>query len=195
MMAQDTQLVRKPQDSLTLTEKIKRGLTEMKVEKQAIKRRERIIFLLDVSGSMDWDVNGRRKIDHLRSVLQEYRENRKICFNSSIIEGEIPEPYGGTDMASAFRYLRSREYKVEQLVLVSDGDPDDPQDAIAQALQLHIPVNIVYIGQRGSTGEKFMQKLSAVTHGNVFTAETDAPAKFNEQLTQGIAGFLTDGKE
>lgn len=173
---------------------MRRGLAEIKQEKSIMKEKEGIVFLLDVSGSMSDIVDGKPKIAHLREVMQDHQSNRKISFSGHVWENQIPEPQSNTDMALGFRHLQTVMPKPTVIVLISDGLPDSPEAAIQEALVLHIPVNIIYIGEKGDEGEAFMKKLASLTGGREFTAEP-AKQQFAQQLRAGIAGLLPAGKE
>lgn len=181
--------------ALTLSDKIRVGLKEMKLEKAEIVAKQGVVFLLDISGSMQERVEGKRKIDHLRDVMQAYRDTRQVCFSHHVWEtNKIPEPQSNTDMAQGFSYLQTLAPHPNLVVLVSDGEPDNPSDAEAQALALHIPVNIIFIGMKGSYGEVFMLRLAQLTGGKVHTVQPTAP-NFGKQLTVTVAGMLPFKKQ
>lgn len=150
----------------------------------------RSILLLDVSGSMSQIVNGKRKIDILREIVVNFTGVRMFAFSTYTTEVRyVPEPQESTDLSGAFRYLKPYINKDTNFVLVSDGQSDNPESALNEAKSLGIPVNVVYIGNRGDMGEDFMQLLARLTNGKEITAETFSKA-FQQQLTEGIQGFL-----
>ena len=150
----------------------------------------RPILLLDVSGSMAQIVNEKRKIDILRETVINFIGVRMFVFSTYTTETKyIPEPQESTDLTNAFRYLKSYINKDTNLVLVSDGEPNDSESALNEAKSLGIPVNVVYIGNLGSSGEDFMKRLARLTNGKEITAETFNKA-FQQQLTDGIQGLL-----
>ena len=183
-----------PRDgALTLSQKMRQGMADIRQEKSIMKAQEGIVFLLDVSGSMSDIVEHKPKISHLREVMQEYQSNRKVSFSGYVWENQIPEPQSNTDMALGFRHMQTVMPKPTAIVLISDGLPDSPESAIQEALALHIPVNIIYIGEKGDEGEAFMKKLASLTGGREFTAEP-AKQQFAQQLRAGIAGLLPAGR-
>jgi hypothetical protein len=181
-----TQIIKKERGIQSLSDKIKTELVKIKAQQ--------VVFLLDVSGSMCEIVDGLPKIAHLRKVMQGYPHSRKVSFSGRVWEKLIPEPQSNTDMALGFRYLQRIAPKPASVVLVSDGLPDDPKSAISEAIKIHVPVNIVYIGEKGDKGEAFMQSLATATGGKTFTAETHKP-QFAKQLSQAVAGYLPAGLE
>lgn len=186
-----TQLVKKSEQGIqSLSDKIKTGLSEIKAEKQVMKAQRGTVFLLDCSGSMSESVDGRSKILHLEGVMRDYQA-RKVGFSDSVFAWQQGiRPAGNTDMALAFRHLQSQ--KPEKVVMISDGCPNDEDGAIKEAVALHVPVNIVYIGEKGDRGEAFMKRLAIITGGKTFTAETHNP-QFVKRLSHAIAGYLPAG--
>lgn len=127
-----------------------------------------IIVLLDVSGSMDEMVYGKRKIDLLRSALRSANLGNAECiaFSSSVYElkslGDIPEPHGSTALEQA---LMCCYFKQPHTVLViSDGHPDKPESALECAKNLECQINVLFIGDESDTeGAAFMNALANVS--------------------------------
>lgn len=186
------------ENRLSLSQKLSKGLEEVKAKKDFLKK----IFLLDISGSMEICIEGKSKLDHLRSIMKDYPEARKICFSSDVycnvdrngnVDCTIPtSAHGSTDLAGAIRRLRGLAKRPERIVLISDGDPDDPNAAIREATEFSVPIDIIFIGQKGSSGEMFMINLAKFTRGRQFTIE-DKSANFQKQLSTKVAGLLTSG--
>lgn len=186
------------ENRLSLSQKLSKGLEEIKAKKDFLKK----IFLLDISGSMEICIEGKSKLDHLRIIMKDYPEARKICFSSDVycnvdrngnVDCVIPtSAHGSTDLAKAIRHLRGLAKRPERIVLISDGDPDDPNAAIKEAVEFSVPIDIIFIGQKGSSGERFMINLAKFTRGKQFTIE-DKSANFQKQLSTKIAGLLTSG--
>lgn len=185
---------------ISLSQKLSKGLEEIKAKKDFQKK----IFLLDISGSMDTYIEGKSKLDHLRNIMKDYPESKKICFSSDVycevdrngnVDCTIPaSAQGSTDLAGAIRFLRTLVKRPERIVLISDGEPDDGNSAIREATGFSVPIDIIFIGQKGSSGERFMINLSRLTRGRQFTIE-DKSANFQKQLSIKIAGLLTSGSE
>lgn len=186
--------------SLSLSQKLSKGLEEIKAKKNFLKK----IFLLDISGSMDMYIEGKSKLDNLRDIMREYPEARKVCFSSDVycevdrngnVDCTIPmSAHGSTDLARAIGFLRTLTKRPERIVLISDGEPDDSNAAIREATGFSVPIDIIFIGQKGSSGERFMINLAKFTTGRQFTVE-DKSANFQKQLSIKIAGLLTSGYE
>lgn len=151
------------------------------------------VMLLDISGSMRLgltaDLVGRRKIDILQDAVRKIGQGiEKYAFSDSIrkCDTNIPEPDGGTDMANAFLVLAGRSS--QSILLVSDGEADDPDEAINRGISLHVPVNVLYIGEPGDRGEDFMRRLAEATRGRWMTLDTIYD-------TTGFPGRLEEGIE
>ncbi len=151
---------------LNLAKKMELNLNKLNLDKDDVIQDS--IFLLDVSGSMDTQVDKERKIDHLRKVMTKYPKGRKICFATKPYDEEhsktIPEPDGGTDLARAIIYVQ-KMYAFKKIVLVSDGEPDDDIAAIRAAKACNVPIDIIYIGKEKGRGASFMAMLARETGG------------------------------
>jgi len=187
-MSKNKSLVFTGQSSLSLAKKMRQGLANIREEKAIAKATEGIVLLLDVSGSMSEPVGGKRKIDHLREAVNAYPNLKKVSFSEHIYDGSIPEPQTTTDMAGGFHYLQSLQPK--EVILISDGLPNDPQTAINKAKVLGCPVNIIYIGPGGDEGEAFMKRLAAETGGQQVTADTRLYQDFGRQLSTSVRLML-----
>lgn len=151
-------------------------------------------LLCDVSGSMDSGVGGeepRRKIDALRDLVASLRiehgiEFKQITFGGEVeLREDIPEPNGSTPMAKALDM--AREYGAKRVVIVSDGAPDNEDDARKSAIDLACQIDVYYVGPPGERGEKFLAELAALAGGRFATRDLGAGAKM---LTQEVERSL-----
>jgi len=176
----------------SLTTSLQQSLSSLKEEKKALQEKARLVFLLDCSGSMSEYVRGERKIDTLRKVLKDYEECQKVFFNSNAgVISYIPEPDGRTDMALGFRTCQPLFPK--RIILISDGLPDDEEEAIREAKALHVKVDVIYIGEGGDSGETFMRRLASECGGREITVDISSPSdiSFSSQLKQSVAGLIS----
>jgi hypothetical protein len=139
------------------------------------------VLLCDTSASMSWQDTwtGKRRIDHLAEVLAFVLSRTKIqvlcSFNSFVREHKLTtsvsleEPTGGTDLALALRWCAESVKPVpEQLLLLSDGQPNDPADAVAAMAALMVtwsrpPVHCYFCGDDGDTAAKaFLASLATM---------------------------------
>ncbi len=152
---------------LDLSKKIGLNFSKLNLDKQEVRKKTH--FLLDVSGSMDSYINNTRKIDSLRDVMGKYPDAHKTCFSSGVLNSDrIPEPDGTTNLASALRFVKSVTPTPERIVLISDGEPNSISDSRKAAVELGLPIDIIFIGDKGSEGEKFMEELAKMTNGQHF---------------------------
>jgi len=148
------------------------------------------VLLLDVSGSMCRDLNGKRRIDILRDAVEKVGNGMETyCFSDTTVKTKyIPEPHGSTNLKGAFQVLKGQSM---QLILISDGIADNPNDAIQSAIELKCPVNVLYIGSPGDEGELFMKRLAEMTGGKWITLDTMQDSNiFQTKLENGIQNLL-----
>ncbi len=157
--------------TLNLEKKIGLNFEKMGLnDPETLKKR---LFVLDISGSMAEIVDGKRKIDHLRNIMEKYPDANMMTFSTrtNFIKkaSDIPEPQSSTDLAYALECVRNNKIlSPERLVLISDGEPDSRQSSIAEAIKLGLPIDIIFIGRKGSSGELFMEELAKKTGGQHF---------------------------
>ncbi|MHB1681155.1 MAG: vWA domain-containing protein [bacterium] len=164
-------------------------------KKQNQRTESKILLLLDISGSMNDDCSGNKKIDSLASIVKKMPLARKIYFNNSVydcgININVPEANGGTDLALAFKFIKENNINTGmKLILVSDGEPNIEIESIAEALKLNQHIYIIYIGEKYSSGEKFMKKLAEITGGSETTI-SEKTQNLNIQLNNAINLLLT----
>ncbi len=151
------------------------------------------VMLLDVSGSMEECINGRRKVDMLKDAVEAAASGiETYCFSSSCVKTKIiPQPQGGTDLADAFCVLKNVAPAAMHLILVSDGMPDNVENAIYHGKRLQCPINVIYIGVQGDSGESFMRRLAEDTGGKWLTVDTLRDQNnFQQKLSSGLEKLL-----
>lgn len=114
------------QKNLVLTDKaimtvssLRENLAKLKEVKQSVIQRKaeivkegETLLLLDASSSMDdHDSNGTPKMKTLGKMIKTMPNSDKIYFNDDVLNYgkrmDTPEPNNGTDLALAFKYLKS----------------------------------------------------------------------------------------
>ena len=150
-------------------------------------------LLLDTSSSMAVTVECQdnqpvKAIANLRTLAEPFKHLRKFSFNNTTQEiGDwIPDPKGGTNLADAFNYLKQQGCK--QIVLLTDGQPDNEYEALLEAEGLHI--DIYYIGS-GPVPE-FLLQLARQSGGSVGSSHLTQDNL--TQIGQTIAGYLEGGQ-
>jgi hypothetical protein len=133
-------------------------------------------LLLDVSGSMSHreGASERRRIDLLAEALTQTLPAvpgaRVLTFSHTVQElagweprrFTLPEPAGGTALHAALEAVARLVPRPERLLLISDGEPDDPQAALTAARGLRpMMINALFVGDdRDAAAKGFMRALA-----------------------------------
>lgn len=150
-------------------------------------------LLLDTSYSMVEYAGEKRKIDALRDIVRELRENyqldfRQIVFGEEVsIREDIPEPSGGTPMHRAFQL--AREHNATKVVVVSDGLPDSPVDAYHEAITLGCKIDCFYVGPIPHRGQEFLREIATATGGKYAQGSLGEAKALTEGLRRAIAAL------
>ena len=86
--------------------------------------------------------------------------------------GHLPDPSGSTDLAGALKFARLADLDGMQFFVISDGQPDSEQDAMAEAQQFKQKISCIYVGPEGGRGELFLALLADASGGQFATAAT-----------------------
>lgn len=154
------------------------------------------VVLVDVSWSMETSdafVGGfpRSRYDAACTQLQRLQaqmpgEIAVIAFadHPEFCPGGVPmEPCGTTDLAAALAMARQADNGSMRFVVISDGDPNNHDEALKEARQFSVGIDTIAIGQE-QRGRSFLRELAASTGG---TYHEDAGTLV---LAQTIAGLL-----
>jgi len=153
------------------------------------------LLLVDCSGSMGSVLaTGERAIDALRQVVADVRLTVAVPAAAfGLRDGqtryvdEIPDPCGGTPLHQAIEFGRLEQKS--HLVVISDGMPDSPSEAMVQAKLFKGKIDAIYVGDDGGPGAAFMAELAKSTGGSGTVKDlTD-----QKQLTTHIKGLLGEG--
>lgn len=141
-----------------------------------------VIVIVDVSGSMNQSDarNGQRRYDvacqELARLQAELPGKIAVVAFSNWVEfvpGGVPPFVGlGTDLARALRFVKVAD-GVVKFIVISDGQPNDDEEALAIAQQFTSKINTIYVGPEDDFGggRKFLEKLAAVSGGQSVTAD------------------------
>lgn len=168
------------------------------------------LFFIDFSGSMGGYVNGRTKMDEVDNVVKKLGIKSKsiVAFGSRAgqldkdnnVVPDVKKVFSdsnlgfSTAMHEAFVYAMHHRLECDLVVVISDGDVDDANETIIQALNYGKKVEIIYIGNSNDSGELFMKELSRKTGGSSTQISTDDP-QFSEKLLKNVEVLLIgDGK-
>lgn len=113
------------------------------------RRRGQAVILADVSDSMqDLVGENQRKIDILREAVAVARSKssaRLMVFSDQAREVEsIPEPGANTNLTAGLKAALAHDPGVT--LVISDGQPDRPDEALAIARQFRGVIDVLYIG-------------------------------------------------
>ncbi len=178
-------------NALSLTEQIKKGITTIKEEKKEIKLSKSTVLLLDISFSMKEMIGDKRSIDHLRNAVSSFPGIKKIVFSDcSEIVDYVPEPRGSTELASAIEFTKLHCPGIRSIVLISDGEPNNKEASLSAGKKAGIPINVIYIGEKGSRGEQFLIHLAEITGGKQITANKNSGNSMGQQIKEDIKLML-----
>ena len=140
------------------------------------------VILVDCSASMDArdSRGGRRRFDvalEELAVLQQRMPGKiaVIAFSSSVQfvpGGQPPFLCASTDLAAALQFAKMADVPGMRFVVISDGDPDDAQGALAIAATYQNRIDTIYVGPESyPTGRRFLEQLATAKGGQSLTAD------------------------
>ncbi len=187
-------IIKKSKDLLESTKStsLSERINSLKTKIAVMSHNKNTCLLCDTSGSMNsFVVNSednisKRAIDVLDNVLKNFVGANIYSFNTTCKKVDsLPAPGGGTDLAGAFCTIKSDSIK--ELILLTDGQPDDEHAALKAAQKLKI--NIIYIGPAPTP--QFLIKLAKITGGKFDSVELLLQGKNADSVLENkIRGFL-----
>jgi uncharacterized protein with von Willebrand factor type A (vWA) domain len=141
-----------------------------------------VIAIIDVSGSMDQrdSRGGKSRYDVACSELASLQKSLPgkiavMAFSNStkFCPGGVPIfEGGGTDLAGALRFAKVADMEGVRFIVVSDGQPDGPQEALQVAKTYKNKIDVIYIGPEDHPeGRKFLEQLARTSGGQAVTAD------------------------
>lgn len=101
--------------------------------------------------------------------------------NAEFVPGGQPALMGGdTDMIAALRAAFPVDNLGIKIVLISDGEPDEPEATLQEAGRFKTHIDTVYIGPEMGAGRDFLQRLAAATGG--IAAQSAQPGMLREPV-------------
>ncbi len=139
----------------------------------------RCLAIIDVSSSMSIDDSrGNRTrydvaVEELAIIQKKYAgQVAVIAFSDKAIfyPGGVPALLGGgTDLAEALRVASTFDHV--PFIVISDGEPDDANAALAIAATIKSPISTIYVGpETRSHGRAFLSRLASQHRGQAYTA-------------------------
>lgn len=139
------------------------------------------VILCDTSGSMgELLPDGAAKIDRLREALRAVWAQVPGCcliaFDSAVRHvpdpDRLPRPNGGTALHAAL--AEAVALAAGQTIVISDGQPDDKQRALAEAHALRGTIDTIYIGpEHDREAIRFLDELAAAGGGQAVVQSVD----------------------
>lgn len=78
----------------------------------------------------------------------------------------------GTDLARALRFCKIADVPGMRFVVISDGEPNDPAEALRIAATYQARIDVIYVGPEALPGGRdFLVRLAAASGGQTVTAD------------------------
>ena len=141
-----------------------------------------VIIIVDTSGSMNTmdSRGGKSRYDVACEELAQLQAHKPgkiavISFSNQVIfcPSGVPTYFGGgTDMAKALQFAKVADVPGMQFILISDGQPDDPERTLTIARSYKNKISVIYVGPEDqSLGRDFLDKLAKTTGGQSIAVE------------------------
>jgi hypothetical protein len=138
-----------------------------------------MVILADVSSSMLGDPVKQLR-DKLTRLWPSMNGARLLAFSSDVIEvnspSDLPEPGGGTALDLALE--RAAQLEPFEVVVISDGQPQDPDRCLEIARRLPGTVQTIFVGNevRDHQAVLFMKRLASENGGRSLSKRLADPA-------------------
>lgn len=155
-----------------------------------------VVVLVDTSGSMGTPDSraGQTRYDVACEELATLQDNLPgkiavISFSDRTMFCPDGIPFnlrGGTDLAGALRFARVADVPGMRFIILSDGEPDEPQAALREAAKYRAQIDVIYVGSETSPlGRDYLTQLARLSGGTTVTAETAKQLASTVQLLLG----------
>lgn len=134
------------------------------------------VIIVDVSGSMSArdSRGGQSRYDVALQELATLQTDLpgKLAIIAFSSEAEfVPggEPFfegGGTNLTGALQFAKVCDVPGMKLIIISDGAPNDKQEALAAARTIKATISTVYVGPEGGRGAAFLEELARANDGS-----------------------------
>lgn len=141
-----------------------------------------VLILMDTSGSMGASdsIGGKQRYDVASQELRQLQANLPgkiavLSFSDNVFfcPGGIPTYQGGsTDLAGALRFARVADVPGIRFIVISDGEPNEPQKALNEAKKYKAKIDTIFCGPEDRPlGRDFLARLAAASGGQIVTAD------------------------
>lgn len=156
-----------------------------------------VVLLADCSTSMlerDDPRNSKRRIDGLADllvyILQRTRLQGLVCFHERPIEVpleghiKLPKCEASTALHLALAHVRTIVPRPTRIVLITDGEPNSEEQALAAARILQpMPIDAYYVGPEGNhVALAFMECLAKISGGRWGEFDLTEPHLLGEEI-------------
>lgn len=140
------------------------------------------IVIVDTSGSMACEDSRSEKSRYVVALeelaaLQNSLPGKigVISFSDSAVFCPSGQPVfggGGTDLAGALRFAKLADVPNMRFIVISDGEPNQPEQALAEAKTYKNRIDVIYVGPEANPhGRNFLKRLAKVKDGELVTAD------------------------
>lgn len=141
------------------------------------------VIIVDTSGSMCTTDSrgGKSRYDVALEELAQLQARMPgklavIAFSDSTIfvpGGQPPLLGSGTNLAGALKFAKVADVEGMRFVVISDGEPDSAQAALAVAATYQARIDTIFVGPESDWhgGQAFLQQLAAASGGQHMTAD------------------------
>lgn len=158
------------------------------------------LIVVDISNSMiandvlrggrrvrRWD-EAKRQLEMLqtglpgRIALVAFSDDAFFC-----PDGNLPEVQSSTDMVAALQFIKIVDNSGVHLILISDGEPNNPSATLKLASQFKSKIDTIHIGaETDHRGRDFLRQLAALTGGVVVQSSAAMLPQLGESVRKLI---------
>lgn len=151
------------------------------------------IVIVDVSGSMEQRDVLARRASWEAGITTTYGASRydQACVELAQLQQTLPGkiaviafsddarfcPAGvpvfqgcGTDLAAALRFVHVADDCGIRFIVISDGFPNDADEALREARRFKSRIDTIYVGPEGGAGAAFLRRLAEASGGSTITS-------------------------
>lgn len=153
-----------------------------------------VVFVCDMSTSMDKIAGKKKRVDHLRDALRKLLVDVpaarivRFDFGARLAAGvdDLGEPRGGTYMHAGIDLAAT--IKAPATIVISDGEPMSEDLALQAAAKLPGKVHTIFVGDEGdATAIEFMRRLAQAKGGTYHVRNlADTKALSLERTIRGL---------
>jgi hypothetical protein len=98
-----------------------------------------------------------------------------LAFSSEVVFNPSGQPQymgGGTALDKALKFAKIADVPGMRFIVISDGEPDSQQDALAVAKTYKNQLDVIYVGPEDyPAGREFLTRLAQASGGQAITAD------------------------